>query len=63
MYTIYIRSNKHPRTINTPTNGRVYYEAIRVNGREALTEKVAQLREDGEFISEICTNLGTRIYM
>ena len=62
-YNIFISSNEHPRTINTPRNGRTYYSAIRVQGRQALNEKVAELRSAGEHILEIATDLGTRIYL
>lgn len=61
-YMIFIRSNEHPRTINTPRNGRTYYTLIEVEGREALIAKVAELRANGEFIKDIRTHLGTRIY-
>ena len=62
-YIIFIRSNEHPRTINTPRNGRTYYTAIRVQGKQALIEKAAELQNAGECILEISTDLGTRIYL
>lgn len=62
-YNIFIRSNEHPRTINTPMMGRTYYTNIRVQGREALESKVQELRNAGEHINEIRTDLGTRIWM
>ena len=62
MYRIYIRSNEHPRTINTPANGRTYYTLITVEGKENLLSKVAELRANGEFVTDIRTNLGTRIF-
>ena len=62
-YIIFIRSNKHPRTINTPMMGRINYTAIRIDGREAMEQKATELVEQGEHISEICTLLGTRIYL
>lgn len=62
-YFIFIRSNEHPRTINTPANGRTYYSRIDVLGRKALEEKVAELRAKGEIISDIRTELGTRIWL
>lgn len=61
-YNIYITSNEHPRTNNTPQNGRTYYTKITVVGKEALVAKVQELREAGEFITEIATDLGTRLY-
>lgn len=62
-YNIYIRSDEHPRTINTPRMGRTYYTHFTVQGMEALTAKVAELRKAGEKILEISTRLGTQIYM
>jgi hypothetical protein len=62
-YNIYIRSNEHPRTINSYANSRCYYTKITVQGKQALTEKVSELRAAGEHISEICTDFGTRIWM
>ena len=62
-YNIYIRSNEHPRTINTPMMGRTYYTKIVVKGWEALEAKVAELLKAGESISEIATDLGTRYYV
>lgn len=60
-YNIYIQSNEHPRTINSYNMSRCYYTRIQVQGREALEKKVAELREAGKIISEIRTDLGTRI--
>lgn len=63
-YLIFIRSNEHPRTINTPANGRTYYSRIDFIGtKEELKTKIAQLKANGEIISEICTPLGTRIWL
>lgn len=62
-YNIYIKSNEHPRTINTPKMGRTYFTKIAVFGRKALESKVAELHSSGEHISEICTTLGTRIWL
>ena len=53
IYTIYIRSNKHPRTINTPMMGRTCYDFIRVEGKEAFTAKLNELVAAGEHISEV----------
>lgn len=47
-YNVYIRSNEHSRTINTPMMGRCYYTRISVKEMGELKEKVAQLRESGE---------------
>lgn len=62
-YTIIIHSNEHPRTINTPANGRVLYTAVHAYGADDMREKVEKLRADGEHVSEIFTDLGTRIYI
>lgn len=62
-YNIYIRSNEHPRTINTPMMGRTYYTKIVVKGWAALEAKVAELLDAGESISEVTTDLGTRYYV
>ena len=62
-YNIYIKSNEHPRTINTPMMGRTYYTKITVKGWEAMTAKVAELLTAGEKITEISTDLGKRFYV
>jgi hypothetical protein len=62
-YNIYIRSDEHPRTINTPIMGRTYYTKISVFGMDALKAKVMELRGAGEVITDIRTNLGTRIWL
>ena len=62
-YHIYIKSNEHPRTINTPMMGRTYYTKITVQGKEELVNKVNELRAKGEVIREVLTDLGTRIWL
>ena len=62
-YNIYIKSNEHPRTINTPMMGRTYYTKITVQGKEELVKTVNELRAKGEVIREIATDLGTRIWL
>lgn len=62
-YRIYIRSDEHPRTINSYQNSRCYYTLFVVKGRQALEEKVTELRANGEVITDIRTNLGVRIYI
>lgn len=57
-YRIYIRSNEHPRTINTPMMGRTNFSQITVQGRPALETKVAELRAEGKVISEIRAGYG-----
>lgn len=62
-YHIYIHSDKHPRTINSYAKSRCYYTKITVQGKQELTEKVAELKACGAFITEITTDMGTRIWM
>ena len=62
-YFIFIRSDEHPRTINTYQNQRCYYSKFEVLGRDALIEKVAELRAKGEIITEITTELGLRMWI
>lgn len=52
-YRIYIKSEKNPRTINTPCNGRTYYEVIAVEGKEAFIIKLNELVANGEVIREV----------
>lgn len=52
-YRIYIRSEKNPRTINTPMMGRTYYEVIYCEGREAFIAKLNELVKAGEVIQEV----------
>jgi hypothetical protein len=47
MYHIYIHSNEHPRTINTPRNGRTYYTCFECATKEAVLAKVGELAEQG----------------
>ena len=60
-YNIYIKSNEHPRTINTPMMGRTYYTKIKVVGMDMLKSKVEELRSEGIVIREVLTNLGTYV--
>lgn len=52
-YRIYIRSNEHPRTINTPQNGRVLYSVIEVYGKEDYLRTLVALVNQGEQITEV----------
>ncbi len=52
-YRIYIKSDKHPRTINTPRNGRTYYDVIEAVGKEAFITKLNELVTNGEIIQEV----------
>ena len=60
-YNIYIRSDEHPRTINTPMMARTNYTCYTVKGWDALEAKVAELIKAGEHITEVRTDLGTRV--
>lgn len=46
-YHIYIHSNEHPRTINTPRNGRTYFTCFECKTEEEVIAKVAELAEQG----------------
>jgi hypothetical protein len=52
-YRIYIKSNKNPRTINTPMMGRTNYELIAVDGKDAFVNKLNELVANGETIREV----------
>lgn len=52
-YRIYIKSNKHPRTINTPMMGRTNYEVIEAKGKDAFINKLNELIANGETIREV----------
>ena len=52
-YRIYIHSNKHPRTINTPMMGRTNYEVIEAVGKEEFIAKLNELVAQGKTISEV----------
>jgi hypothetical protein len=62
MFRIYIRSDRHARTINTPTNARTYYDVIIADTRKALLRKLKELRAMGKEIIEIRTALGARVW-
>ena len=62
-YHIYIHSNEHPRTINTPKMGRTNYTMFEVKGKDAMLAKVAELRAEGAPLWEVKTNLGVRIWV
>ena len=61
-YRIYIRSNEHPRTINTPKMARTYFTCFEVAGKENALAKAKELIATGEQVLEITTVLGRRIY-
>lgn len=46
-YHIYIHSNEHPRTINTPRNGRTNYTCFECATKEEVIAKVLELAEQG----------------
>lgn len=62
-YNIYIRSNEHPRRASTPMMARTRYTRFRVLGMEALQAKVEELRNAGEDITEIRTDLGGYVWL
>lgn len=52
-YRIYIKSNKNPRTINTPMMGRTHFDAVEAVGKEAFITKLNELVAKGEAIQEV----------
>ena len=52
-YRIYIRSNKNPRTINTPMMGRTNYDVVTAYGKEEFIAKLNELVNNGETINEV----------
>ena len=52
-YIIYIHSNEHPRTINTPMTARTYFSMFYVNGKEAFITKLNELVKQGENVTEV----------
>lgn len=61
-YNIYIKSEKHPRTINTPMMGRTYFDIITVTG-DKLFDTIFNLIENGTVIDEIHLGYNTRIHV
>lgn len=53
VYRIYIRSNENPRTINTPTMGRINYTVFDVEGKDAFIAKLNELVQQGKHINEV----------
>lgn len=58
-YRIYIKSEKNPRTINTPMMGRCYYEVIEAIGQEAFVAKLNELVANGAIIQEVRYGYGS----
>ena len=58
IYRIYIKSNEHPRTINTPKNGRTCYTVYEVKGKEDFVNLLNELVAQGEFIYEVRKGAG-----
>ncbi|MBR5817187.1 MAG: hypothetical protein IKY62_00935 [Clostridia bacterium] len=52
-YRIYIKSEKNPRTINTPMMGRCYYDIVTAYGKEEFVAKLNELVKNGETIREV----------
>lgn len=61
-YRIYIRSNEHPRTINTPKMARTYFSCFEVEGKDNAIAKAKALTAMGEKVLEISTPFGNKIY-
>lgn len=61
-YRIYIRSNEHPRTINTPMMGRTDYSVIEAEGREAAIEKIRELKAEGKHVYEVRYGFGSHYF-
>ena len=57
-YRIYIRSNKNPRTLNTPNNGRAYFSVIVAHGKQEFSEKLNELIANGEKVLEVRKGYG-----
>ena len=62
-YLVFFTSAKHPRLASTPMNGRCNYSCVDVYGKEALKNKVAELKAEGKKNIDIRTELGLRIWM
>lgn len=60
-YMIFVKSNEHFRTNNTPMMGRTYYTCYHVASRTDLAVKVQELRNSGAEITDIRTNLGYKV--
>lgn len=52
-YRIYIRSNEHPRTINTPQNGRTNYTLVCAVGKAEFIKTLNALLNKGAIITEV----------
>ena len=57
-YRIYIRSNEHPRTINTPMMGRTYFSIIEAEGTDDYITKLNELVARGEKVLEVRKGFG-----
>jgi hypothetical protein len=57
-YRIYIRSNEHPRTINTPMMARSYYSVIEAEGTDGYITKLNELVARGEKVLEVRKGFG-----
>ena len=57
-YRIYIRSNEHPRTINTPMMGRTYFSIIEAEGKDDYITKLNELVARGEKVLEVRKGFG-----
>ena len=59
-YKIYIKSSKHPRTINTYKMARCYYDVFYVQGKENAIAKIKELYSNGEIITEVSKGFACR---
>lgn len=59
-YRVFIRSEEHPRTINTFDNQRTYYTANNVKG-ENLMNYIEECVNNNIVISEIFLGINTKI--
>ena len=59
IFKIFIKSNNHPRTINTPQMGRTNYDLVVVEGKEALIKKFNELKAQNINFYEIRSNTGS----
>jgi hypothetical protein len=55
-FEIHVFSNEHPRTINTPMMGRVYWSAFYFNNTKQLKRALIDLVNSGYIISKVIDN-------
>lgn len=57
-YTIFTRTNEHPRTINTPAMGRINYTMHTAEGKDNAIAKIQELTAKGEKVTEVRYHFG-----